>query len=127
MVLEKTLESPLGSKEIKPVNPKGNPPWMFIERIDAEALILWQPDEKGQLTGKDPDAGKDWEQEEKGATENEIVGCLNGHEFERTPGESEGQGSLLCCCSWSCKGSDMTQQLKNNSNACAEWELSEVT
>ena len=80
MVLEKTLESPLDSKEIKPVNPKGNLPWLFIERTDAEAeaSILWPPDEKCQLS----DTGKDWRQEEKGVTENEMVGrhhWLNGH------------------------------------------------
>ena len=87
VVLEKTLESPLDSKEIKPVNPKGNKPWIYIVRIDAEtkAPILWLPDGKSQLIGKNPDAGKDWGQEEKGATENEMVGWqywLNGHEFE---------------------------------------------
>ena len=76
MVLEKTLESPLDSKEIKPVNPKGNQPWMFIGRADAEAeaAILWPPDVKSQLTAKDPDVGKDWGQKEKGATEDEMVG-----------------------------------------------------
>ena len=99
VVLEKTLESPLDSKEIKPVNPKGNQPWMFIGRTDteAEALILWPPDAKDWLNGKDPDAGKDWGQEEKGATEDEMVGWhhwLHGHEFEQAHGDSEGQGSL---------------------------------
>ena len=69
VVLEKTLESPLDSKEIKPINPKGNQPWIFIERADAEALILWPPDAKSWLIGKDPDAGEDWRQKEKGATE----------------------------------------------------------
>ena len=73
VVLEKTLESPLNNKEIKPVNPKGNQPWIFIGRVDAEAPILWPPDVKSQLTGKDPDAGKDWRQEEKGMTEDEMV------------------------------------------------------
>ena len=87
VVLEKTLESPLDSKEIKPINPKGDKPWIFIERTDAEAEapILWPPDVKTRLTGKDPDAGKDWGQEEKGATEDKVVGWhhwLNGHEFE---------------------------------------------
>ena len=99
---EKTLESPLDSKEIKPVNPKGKQPLIFFGRIDAEAEapILWPPDVKRQLTGKDPDAGKDRGQEEKGETEDEMVGWhhrLNGHEFEQTPGDSEGQGSLVCC------------------------------
>ena len=74
LFLEKTLESPLDYKETKPVNPKGNQPWIFIGRTDAEALILWAPDEKSQLIGKDPDAGEDWRQEEKGATEDEMVG-----------------------------------------------------
>ena len=88
VVLEKTLESPLDSKEIKPVPPKGNQAWIFIGRTDAEAEapILWLPDEKSQLTGKDPDAGKNWKQEEKGMTEDEMVGWhhrVNKHEFER--------------------------------------------
>ena len=84
VVLEKTLESPLDSKEIKPVNPKGNQLWIFTGRTDdeAEALILWPPDVKSQLTGKDPDAGKDWEQEEKGVTEDEMV---TDFEFEQNP------------------------------------------
>ena len=91
--------SPLESKEIKPINPKGNQPWMFIGRTDAEAPILWPPDVKSQLTGKDPDARKDWGQE-KGATENEMVGWhhqVNAHEFEQAPGAGDGQGSLGCC------------------------------
>ena len=108
VVLEKTLESPLDSKEIKPVNPKGNKPWIFIGRTDAcaEAPILWPPDEKSWLIIKDPDAGKDWGQEDKEVAEDEMVGWyhqLNGHEFEQTPGDSEGQRSLACCGSWSCK------------------------
>ena len=113
MVLEKTLESPLDSKEIKPVNPKRNQSWIFIgsTAAEAEAPILWPPDVKSlQNIGKDPDAGKDWRQE-KGATEDEMVGWhywLNGHEFEQTLGDSEGQGSLTCCSSWGCKESDMT-------------------
>ena len=118
MVLEKTLESPLGSKEIKPVHSKGNQPWMFIGRTDAEdeAPILW-PDAKSWLTGKDPDAGKDWRQEEKGMTEDEVVGWrhrLNGHEVEQTPGDGGGQGSLSCCSPWGCKELDMTVWLNNN-------------
>ena len=89
VVLEKTLESLLDSKEIKPVNPKGNQLWIFTGRTDAEveAPILWAPDAKSQLIGEDPDAGKDWRQEEKGMTEDEMVGWhhwLNGHEFEQT-------------------------------------------
>ena len=87
MVLVKTLESPLDCKEIKPVNPKKNQPWIFIGRNEAEAVILWPPDEKSQLIGKDPGAGKDWRQEEKGMTEDEMVGWhyrFNGYEFEQT-------------------------------------------
>ena len=95
VVLEKTLESPLDCKEIKPVYPKGNRSWIFIGRIDAEAEapILWPPDVKNGLIGKDPDAGKDWRQEEKEMTEDEMVGChhwLDGHEFESAPGVGDG-------------------------------------
>ena len=95
VVLEKTLESPLGCKKIKPVSPKGNQPWIFIGRTDAEAEtpILWPPTLKDWLTGKDPDAGKDWRQEEKGTTEDEIGGWhhwLNGHEFEHASGVDDG-------------------------------------
>ena len=87
VVLEKTLESPVDWKEIQPVHPKGDQSWIFIGRsdIEAETLILWPSDDKNQLFGKDPDAGKDWKREEKGKTENEMVGwyhCLKGHEFE---------------------------------------------
>ena len=101
VVLEKTLESPLDCKEIQPVNPKGNQSWIFIGRTDAEgeAPILWPPDAKSWLVRKDPDAGKDGRQEEKGTKENEMVGWLhwlNGHEFEQAPGDGEGQGSLEC-------------------------------
>ena len=102
VVLEKTLESPLDSKDIKLVNPKGNKPWIFIGRTDAEAEtpILWPPDAKTWLIWKDPDAGKHWRQEEKGTTEDGMVGRhhqLNGREFERNLGESERQGGLACC------------------------------
>ena len=95
-MLEKTLESPLDCKEIQPVHPKGDQSWMFIGRTDAkaEAPILWPPDAKNWLIWKDPDAGKDWRQEEKGTTEDEIVGWyyqLNRHEFEQAPGVSDGQ------------------------------------
>ena len=106
---DRTLESPLDSK-IKPVNPKGNQPWIFIGRTDAEALILWTPDAKSQLSGKDPDAWKDWGQEEKGVTEDEMVGWhhwLNGREFEQTAGDSELPGSLACCSPWGRKELDM--------------------
>ena len=95
----KTLESPLNSKEIKPVNPKGNQSWIFIGRtnVEAEAPIFWPPDAESWLIGEDPDAGKDWGQEEKGTTEDEMVGWhhwLNGHEFGQAQGNSEGQGRL---------------------------------
>ena len=116
-VLEKTLESPLDCEEIQPVNPKGNQSWIFIRRTDAEAetAILWPPDVKNRLIWKDPDAGKDTRQEEKLMTEDERVGWhhrLNGHEFEQAPGDSEGQGSLVCCSPWGHKESDTTEQLK---------------
>ena len=112
VVLEKTLQSPLDCKEIKPVNPKGNQHWIFNWTTDAEAEapILWPPNAKRWLVGKDRDAGKDWGQE-KGATEDELVGCLrqlNGHEFEQTLRDTERQGSLACCSSWGCKESDTT-------------------
>ena len=102
--LEKTLESPLDCKEIQPVSSKGNQSWIFIGRTGAEAetSILWPPDVKNWLR-KDPDAGKDWRQEEKGMTEGEIVGWHrwhNGHEFEQAPGDGEGQGNLMCCSPW---------------------------
>ena len=105
VVLEKTLESPLDCKEIQPVHPKGNRSWIFIGRTDAEAEtpILWPPDAKNWLIWKDPDAGKDWGQEEKGMTEDEMVGRhhqLNGHEFEQALGVGDGQGSLACCSPW---------------------------
>ena len=101
VVLEKTLESPLDSKEIQLVHPKRNQSWIFIGRTDAEAEtpILWPPDAKSWLIGKDPDAGQDWRQEEKGTTEDEMVGWphwLNGHEFEQAPGVDDGQESLAC-------------------------------
>ena len=103
--VKKTRESPLDSK-IKPVSPKGNQSGIFIGRTDAEAPILWSPDVKSRLTGKDPDAGKDWGHEEKGTTEDEMVGWhhrLNGHEFEQTPRDGEGQGSLACCSPCGCR------------------------
>ena len=115
-VLEKTLESPLDCKEIQPVHPKGDQSWVFIGRTDveAEAPILWPPDVKSWLNRKDPDAGKDWGQEEKGMTEDEMMGwhhCLNGHVLGQTPGVGDGQGGLVCCGSRGCKGSDMTEWL----------------
>ena len=119
MVLKKTLESPLDSKEIKPVSPKGNKPWIFIGRTDAEAEapILWPPGVKSWLIGKDSDAGEGWGQKEKGTAEVVMVGWhhwLNGHEFEEAPGDGEGQGSLACCSPWGHKESDMTERLNNN-------------
>ena len=116
VVLEKTLESPLYCKEIQPVNPKGNQSCVFTGRTDAEAEapILWPSDAKNWLIGKDPDAGKDWRWEEKGKTEDEMVGrhhWLDGHEFEWAPGVGDGQGSLACCGSWGHKESDTTEWL----------------
>ena len=104
-VLEKTLESSLNSK-IKPVNPKGNQSWLFIHwrtDIDADAPILWPPDVENWLIGKDPDARKDWRPEEKGTTEDEMVGrhhWINGHEFEQALGIGDEHGSLMCCSPW---------------------------
>ena len=105
VVLEKTLESPLDCKEIQPVHPKGDQFWVFIGGTDAEAetLMLWPCHVKSWLIGKDPDAGKDWGQEEKGTTEDEMAGWhhqLDGHEFEWTLGVGDGQGGLACCDSW---------------------------
>ena len=102
VVLEKTLESPLDCKEIQQVHHKGDQSWVFIGRTNAEAEtpILWPPDAKSQLIRKDPDAGKDWRQEEKGMTEDEMVGWhhpLDGHKFEQAPRVADGQGSLACC------------------------------
>jgi len=115
-VLEKTLESPLDCKEIQPVHPKVSQSWIFIGRADVEAEtpILWPPDAKSWLIGKDPDAGKDWRREEKGTTEDEMVGWhhqLNGHEFEQTPGVGDGQGGLECCSPCGHKELDTTEQL----------------
>ena len=116
MVLEKTLESPLDCKEIQTVPPKGNQPWIFIGRTDAEAEgpILWPPDAKSWLIGKDPDSGKYWKQEEKGMAEDEIVGWhhwLDGNELERTLGVGDGQGNLACCSPMGRKELDMTEWL----------------
>ena len=116
MVLEKTLESPLDCKEIQPVHPKGDQSWVFIGRTDfeAEIPILWPRDANSWLIWKDPDAGKDWEQEEKGTTEDEMVGWhhrLNGHGFGWTPAVGDGQGGLMCCGSWGRKESDTTEWL----------------
>ena len=116
VVLEKTLESPLDCKEIQPVHLKGDQSWDFFGRNDAKAEIPgpWPPHGKSWLIGKDPDAGRDWGQEEKGMTEDEIVGWhhqLDGREFKWTPGVGDGQGGLACCNSWGPKESDTTEQL----------------
>ena len=114
LVLEKILESPLDCKEMKPVNLEGIQSWIFIERIDAEASILWLPDVKNWLIGKDPDAGQDWRQEEKGMTEDEMVERHQqryGHPFEQTLGVGNGRRNLACCSPWSRKESDMTEWL----------------
>ena len=116
VVLGKTLESTLDCKEIQPVHPKGNQSWIFIGRIDveADALILWPPDMKNRLIWKDLDAGKDWGQEEKGLTEDEMVGWhhrLNGLGFGWTLGAGDGQGGLVCCSSWDRKELDTTEWL----------------
>ena len=116
VVLEKTLEGPLDCKEIQLVHPKGNQSWIFIRRTDAEAEtpIRGLPDAKNWFIGKDPDAGKDWKQEEKWTTEDEMVGWHhwpNGQEFEQAPGVGDGQGSLSCCRSWDRKELDVTEWL----------------
>ena len=113
VVLEKTLESPLGCRRIQPVSPSGHQSWIFTGGAvaETEVPILWPPNGKSQLIGKDPDAGKDWGQKKREAAEDEMVvwhQWLNGHEFEQTPGDNEGQRSLACCSPWSHKESDMT-------------------
>ena len=120
-MLEKTFESPLDCKGIQPVNPKGNQSLIFIGRTDveAEALVLWLPDVKSWLIRKDPDTGKDWRQEEKGMTEDEMVGWhhqLNGHEFDQAPGVGDGQGSLACCSPWGLEELDTTERLNWTDN-----------
>ena len=117
VMLEKTLESPLDCKEIQPVHSKGDRSWVFFGRNDAKAetLVLWPPHAKSWLIGKDSDAGRDWGQEEKGTTGDEMAGWhhwLDGCEFEWTPGVGDGQGGLVCCDSWGRKESDMTEWLK---------------
>ena len=116
VMLEKTLESPLDWKEIQPVHPKGDQSWVFIGRTDVEAdtPILWPPDANKWLTGKDSDARRDWEQEEKGTTEDEMAWWhhwLDGHESEWTQGVGDGQGGLACCSSWDRKELDTTEWL----------------
>ena len=115
VVLKKTLDSPLDYREIKSVNPKRNQSWKFIGRTDsdeAETPIIWPSDVKSWLIRKDPEAGKEWKQEEKGMTEDEMVGWhhrLDGCEFEQAPGVDDGQGSLVCCSTWGRKELDMTK------------------
>ena len=120
VVLDKTLESPLDCK-IKPVNPKGNQSWIITGRTDAEAEapILWLPDAKSRLIRKDPDARKDWRQEEKRMTEDEMAGwhCwLNGYEFEQALGDGDGQGTLACCSPWGCKESTHNWETEQHNN-----------
>ena len=113
-VLDKTLESPLDCKEIQPLHLKGNQSWIFIGRTDAEPPILWPPDTKNWLIGKDPDAGKDSKWEEKGTTGDEMVGWhhpLDGYVFEQALEVGDGQGSLTCCSPWGCKELEITEQL----------------
>ena len=121
VVLEKTPESPVDSKEIKPVNLKGNQPWIFSGRTDAEAEapVFWSSCANSWLIGKFPDAGKDWGQKEKRASEDGMAGWYhwcNEHELGQTPGNGEGQGGLECCSPWGCEESDMTRWLNNNKN-----------
>ena len=118
VVLEKTLESPLDCKVIQPVHSEGDQPWDFFERNDAKAetLILWPPHTKSWLIGKDSDAGRDWGQEEKGTSQDEMAGWhhkLNGRESEWTPGVGDGQGGLACCDSWGRKELDTTERLNS--------------
>ena len=119
VILEKTLESPLDCKEIQPVHSEGDQPWDFFGTNDAEAEtpVLWPPHVKSWLIGKECDAGRDWGQEEKGTTEDEMAGWhhgLDGRESEWTPGVGDGQGGLACCNSWGRKESDTTEQLNWN-------------
>ena len=119
VVLEKTPESPLDCKEIKPVNLKGNQPWIFVGRTDAEAetLVFWSLDANSWLIGKDPDAGKDWGQKEKRASEDEMAGWhhrCKGHDLGQTLGDGEGQGGLVCCRPWGHKKLDTAKWLNNN-------------
>ena len=125
VVLEKTLENPLDCKEIQPVHPRAEQSWVFIGRTDVEAEtpILWPHDAKSWIIWKDPDAGIDWGQEEKGMTEDELAGWhhrLNGHEFGWSPGVGDGQGGLVCCGSWGHKDWDTTERLN-----WTEWKQKE--
>ena len=132
VVLEETLESPLDCKEIHPLHPKGDQSWVFIGRTDVEAetLILWPPDAKSWLIWKDPDAGKDWRQEEKGMTEDEIAGWhyqLNGHEFGWTLGVGDGQGGLACCGSYSRRvGHDWATELNWTDHVSRAFQVAQL-
>ena len=134
VVLEK-LESPLNCEEIQPVHPKGNQSWIFIGRADTEAEApIWPPDAKKWLIGKDPDAGKEWRQEEKGMTKGEMVGWhhrLDGHEFEQAPGVGDGRGRLACCSPWGHKELDTTEWLEHHFQAkwqaCSTYLLLKIT
>ena len=120
VLLEKTPEGPLDSKEMQPVNPKENKPWLLIGRTNAGPAILCPLDEKSSLIRKDPDAGKDWRQEQKGMTEDELVGWhhrLNGHELDQTPGVGKGQGSLVCCSPWG----QIHLGIRNHYNVRLDW------
>ena len=126
MVLEKTLENPLDYKDIQPVHPKGDQSWVFIGRTDTEAEtpILWPPHVKSWLIGRDFDVGRDWGQEEKETTEDEMAGWhhqFDGHEFEQTLGVGDGQGGLVCCDSWDRKESDMTEWLNWTELSCPKF------
>ena len=134
VVLEKTLESPLDCKEVQPVHPKGVQSWVFFGRTDAKAEtpILWPPHTKSQLLWKDSDVGRDWGQEEKWMTEDEMAGWhhrLDGHEFGWTSGVGDWQGGLTCCDSWDHKELDMTERLNwsfqhvRNEGTSYFWEL----
>ena len=142
VVLEKTLESPLDCKEIQPLHSKGDQSWVFFGRNDAKAdakaetPIVWPPHAKTWLIGKDSDAGRDWGQEKKGTTEDEMTGWhhwLNGHESEWTPGLGDGQGGLACCYSWGRKESDTTERLNwvilplKNLHACVCFRICQET
>ena len=137
VVLEKTLESPLDCKEIQPVHPKGNQSWIFIGRTDVEAEtpILWPSDVKSWLIWKDADAGKDWGQDEKGTTEDEMVGWhhqVNGHGSGWTPAVGDGQGDLVCYGSWGFEESDTTEWLKwtelnwTEPSDCWSWHIDRI-
>ena len=129
-MLEKPLESPLDCKEIQPVHSQGDQSWVFFGRTPAKAEtpILWPPHAKSWLIGKDSDAGRDWGQEKKGTTEDEMSGwhnCLDGCDFEWTLGVADGQGGLACCSSWGCKESNTSKQL--NWTEITFWNLQYLT